>query len=241
MIQCETVSDAGFVQQVAQAYIPRGYRYFAVRLIPKSKDPVAVDKKLLELYEVDITKSKRHRRKRAGLSNVRYCRRGHFALLVATPQWVRERRGGKEVLTPKPGGHVFFEECPDYRDFRQDALRFGGYEIQAKHSTRDGKWHASVRIEEQRWRELRGHFREIALRRGREELEQEFRRLPFEPWAPVAKQYRKLLWEIRERRAAAGFSVPSWRCIRMRRRSVQPFGSPDDVPVSFACEPGARR
>jgi hypothetical protein len=57
----------------------------------------------------------------------------------------------------------------------------------------------------------------------REWLEEQFRRLPFEPYAPVRSQLFGILREVNSRRGLARFEpVPSC-CIRVRRCIVPPF------------------
>ena len=48
--RCEATSVAGFVQQLAVAYVGRGYFFYIVGEIPERKDPHAVDEKLIAKY-----------------------------------------------------------------------------------------------------------------------------------------------------------------------------------------------
>src|SRR5215475_6096161 len=91
--RCEATSVAGFVQQLAVAYVGRGYFFYVRGEIPERKDPRAVDEKLITKYGIAIGKTARARRKAAGFANVQYIRFRQSFVLLATP-----------------GKHRFFEE-----------------------------------------------------------------------------------------------------------------------------------
>src|SRR5512135_1037454 len=110
---CEATSLGGFIQQLAVCYVGRGYRFYTTGLIPERKDPRAVDKKLIERYHIDISKSERSRRKLAGIANVHYIRFGWFWVLIATK-----------------GKHRFYEdEAGSIRDCGRVSIKLGGYAI----------------------------------------------------------------------------------------------------------------
>ena len=207
--RCEAASVAGFVQQLATGYIGHGYRYYAVRRIPEKKDPRRIDAKLIDLYDMDMSKWARARRKRAGYANLQYLRYGSFAVLIASPP---------------VGGHVFFRECPDYKDVRQRAIRFAGYSIGSSYSTRTGRWHASVRIEREQYLRLRAYLLDIATKRNASALSEEFSTLRFEPFARVARQYLALLRQVNAKRRSAGLVELPSTCLRLHRKSIFPFG-----------------
>lgn len=100
--RCEATSVAGFVQQLAVAYVGHGYFFYVTGEIPENKDPRAIDEKLIAKYGLAIGKATRARRKAAGFANVQYIRFGRFFVLVATP-----------------GRHAIFEsEARSLRDAR---------------------------------------------------------------------------------------------------------------------------
>ncbi len=82
--RCVATSEAGFVQQLAVAYVHHGYWFYVTGTIPEHKYPLAVDSKLTNRYEVAISKWARARRKQAGKANVHYLRYGRYFVLVAT-------------------------------------------------------------------------------------------------------------------------------------------------------------
>lgn len=80
-----------------------------------------------------------------------------------------------------------------------------------------------MRIEQHRYLELKAYLAELAVHRRRDHLEEELRRLPFEPYAPVRGQLHCLLREVNRRREIARFEPVSTSAIRTRRRVVRPF------------------
>ena len=62
----EAQSIAGFVQQLAVAYVQHGYWFYVTGQVPERKCPLAVDAELLDRYEIAISSWARARRKRQG-------------------------------------------------------------------------------------------------------------------------------------------------------------------------------
>lgn len=216
--RCEATSVEGFVQMVAANYLPHGYWFFVTGFLPRDKDCHQIDRKLIEKYEVDITRPKRARRKRAGMANVHYLRHRRFFALLATH-----------------GQHRFFNEESDIKDIRHAPLKFAGYSIsyrrggcrpKAEHdevATPDSKWHSHVEIDRRQYLELKAYFLELATRRTDEQLAVEFSRIPFEPYAPVRRQLLNILRAVNRSRKAAGLTTLPFDTLRYRRRIVRPF------------------
>src|SRR4051812_20068756 len=100
--RCEAVTVEGFIQQLAVAYVARGYFFYVTGHIPERKAANRVDEKLVERYHIDLSRWARARRKRAGRANVQYLRHKDFFVLLATH-----------------GEHPFFEEeGPNVHDVR---------------------------------------------------------------------------------------------------------------------------
>ena len=57
--RCEVTSVAGFIQQLAVAYVGRGYFFYVIGEIPEGKDPRSVDQKLIAKYGLGIGKTAR--------------------------------------------------------------------------------------------------------------------------------------------------------------------------------------
>ena len=203
--QCVATSAAGFLQQLAVAYLGHGYWFYVTGRIPEGKDPAAVDEKLLGKYQVRVSKWARARRKRASLANVQYLRFGRFFVLLASK-----------------GGHPFFEGEAHFKDAREEPIRFEGYSVSVKKGV-DGKWHPSVRLHPETYREVRAYFVERATRRPVEVLAGELRRLPFEPYAPVRRQLLNILRALNRARHTAGLEAVPVSALRLSRKGVKPF------------------
>ena len=205
MYRCEASSLEGFIQQLAVSYLPHGYWFCVAGEIPPGKDPRAVDQKLTQRYGVSLSRWARARRKKAGNANVHYLRYERFFVLIATH-----------------GHHPFFEEeRTSIFDVRRSPVRVGGYAVSFRH----GRSH--VRLEAERYRELKAHFLTLATHRTASAIADELRSLPFEPYAPVRRQLFIILRAVNRARRAAGFQPVPWTALRLRRRIVRPFESFD--------------
>ena len=229
--RCEATSIAGFVQQLAVGYVANGYWFYVTGIIPDGKDPGTVDEKIIGQYGIDVSKWTRCRRKRAGSANAQYLRYGRFFIIIATR-----------------GEHpLFAAERKRLRDAREHPIHFRGYSIGCRRGRGGGKYHPSVRIQREDYRQLKAHFAQIAVHRTAEDLRHELRAIPFEPYAPVRNQLRGILRLVNRLRKAAGLELLSWDTLRLRRRPVQPFGKPgsdrglQEMPRLCAAEPPSGR
>ena len=201
--RCEASSIAGFVQQVAVAYLTHGYVFYSAGVIPEGKDPRLVDEKLVGRYGLEISKWTRARRKRDGWASVSYLRHQRFFVLLATA-----------------GRHPFFEgEKETIRDVRREPLKFASYAMSVKSG------HPHVRIAEPTMRDLKAYFAELSTRRSAAQLEAALHSLPFEPWAPVRRQFFELLRLVNRHRTIASLEPIPATCLRLRRRPVRVFSS----------------
>lgn len=204
--RCEATSVEGFVQQVAVQYLRHGYWFYVAGCIPASKDPRAIDRKLIAKYSIVASSKERTRRKRAGLANLHYIRHDRFFLLLATH-----------------GLHRFFDdEVGQIRDARRQPIKFAGYAI----SYRNG--HACVRIEQREYQQLKAWFLDLACRRSVETLSAEFGLVRFVPYATVRQQLLAIWRAVIRARKVAGYESVSIECVPWRRQTVKPFGSRDE-------------
>ena len=214
-----TTSLTGFVQQLACNVLPHGYWFYVMGVVPDSKDPEAIDRKLLAKYGVEISRQQRARRKLAGTSNLHYLRLGRVWILCATH-----------------GKHRFFdEEGSAIRDVRKAPIHIGDYTLAVKQGgflkkdpeadepVADGKMRVRVQIAREKFQDYRGYFIERACHLSSERLSKELYCLPFEPYAPVRRQLLTLLRLINEHRQAAGFSKLPPTVLRYKRQIVSPF------------------
>ena len=213
MYQCEATSVEGFVQQLV-CYFASGYRWFVTGEIPAEKDPWSVDERLIFKYGIDLSKYQRARRKQRGEANLQYLRWRRFFVLVSSCPF---------------GGHPFFEaERSAIRDARKQPVRVGGYAVSIR---RDGseqrhgreRWRAHVRIDRDRYLELRAHYLESARRWPRDRLEAELRESGLVPYAPVRRQLLALVRDINREREPRGLAPIRISCLRLRRSVVKPF------------------
>lgn len=210
----EATSVEGFVQQLACCYVPHGFWWYVAGRVPAQKDPAAVDRKLIERYAVNISKRTRARRKELGLANVHYLRHERFFVLLASR-----------------GRHRLFEEEGNVvRDLRKVPLKFRDYSISFRPGGRtmagdvDPKWHAHVQIAPQAYKAERAYFLELANCKSIDELTLEFRRVPYEPYAPIRRQLLNILRAVNRKRKTAGLAPVPTTALRLRRRVAQPFG-----------------
>ena len=218
--RCEATSVEGFVQQIACAYLGHGYWWYVTGKVPRHKNPRAVDEKLIQRYEVALSKRMRARRKQLGLANVHYLRHEHFFVLLATA-----------------GRHRLFEDEKDrVRDFRKTPLKFRGYSISYRSGGRtpsgeiDRKWHAHVQMATESYKVERAYFLELALRRSVDILANEFHRIPFEPYAPIRRQLLNILRPVNKKRRQGRLESVPPTALRLRRRIVRPFTPRNAAP-----------
>lgn len=199
--RCEATSVAGFIQQLAVGYMARGYVFYVVGRVPEGKDPRHLDEKLVTKYGISASKGARARRKALGFANVQYLRYKNWFVLLATP-----------------GKHEFFIlESGQIQDAREIPIKLFGYAV----SYRNG--HPHVRIDQRKYLELKAWLADVAVHRKSEWLEQQFRRLEYEPYAPVRSQLSCILRDVNRRRKTAQFELVPSSCLRTRRRIESPF------------------
>ncbi len=197
-------SEEGFLQQLAVCYVRNRYWFYVTGTIPENKDPFVIDEKILDRYGIVMSKWGRYRRKKTGTASLQYLRLERYFLILATP-----------------GKHRFFEEEREViRDARETPIRFRDYSV----SYRDG--HPHVRIERERYEEMKAYFVGIAAKRPADVLALELKALPFERYAPVRKQLWELLRLVNRARRAAGLTTLPESCVRAWRRPCLPFGEP---------------
>ena len=206
MYRCVCQSVEGFVQQLAVAYVARGFYFYTTGMIKTGKDPAAVDAKLIDRYGIDVSKWQRARRKRAGVANLQYLRHDRFFVLLATH-----------------GDHRFFAD-EAFRDIREAPIKFHGYSLGAGRGV-DGRWHASVRIHADEYRNLKAYLMDLAVHRSIENLVGEFRQVPFAPFARVRRQMLHILRAVNRQRKLAGFEPVPMAALRFQRKPVRPFGA----------------
>lgn len=199
--RCEAKSLEGFIQQLAVSYVRHGYYWYVTGEIDKRKDPRAVDAKLIQRYGITAKKWERAYRKKKGLANMQYIRFERFFVLMASE-----------------GEHVFkSREQAQIRDVRKNAIRYGGYQV----AHRGG--HVQIRIDDETYQLLKSYYVDLAVRRRKDFMIEEFYRFPFEPYAPIRRQAFNILRESNRARRTAGYELLPTSCIWLKRKIVKPF------------------
>jgi len=202
------------VQQVAVGYLRHGYWFYVTGSIKPGKDPTALDRKLIDKYQIAFSERERASRKRRGIAGMQYIRHENWFLLLATQ-----------------GHHPFKQqERNQIRDCRRVPIRFEGYSISYRRSgiTPTGgappKWHACVRIDNPTYKQLKAFFLERACRRPADSLTIDFGRVPYARYSPVRRQLLMLLRLVNKSRSKSGFSALPASALSLRREIVSPFG-----------------
>lgn len=212
--RCRTTTIAGFIQQLAVSYIGRGYWFYVCGRVPEAKDPADIDAKLIDRYDINVTKWTRARRKRVGLANTQYLRHGRFFVLLATH-----------------GKHRFFEsERLCIRDARRTPVKYAGYSV----SYRGG--HPHVRIERREYLRIRSWLLDVAASRGSAGVRAEMAALRFEPYAPVRRQLLNLLRAANRELVVRGHARVASTCLRFRRTVGPVFEASLPAPHAAAAE-----
>lgn len=168
-----------FLGRIAHVYLVHGYFRYAVREIPKSKDPVRVESTLVESYGMVRCRTARMRRRSQGQAVVSVVRLHHTFVLVATE-----------------GKHTAFDRISSY-DFRTTPLHFGGYSVGIR------RHKPCVEVADSVWSEVERRFQKVALQR-KELVEQKLAALPYYQFLGVQRQKQRLLQAVNLRRKKAG-------------------------------------
>jgi len=199
-------SENAFVQQLAVAYINHGYWYYVSGIIPGHKDVEKVDQKLIEKYNIAISKWARARKKQQGKANVHYLRHQQFFVLIAT-------RGTH---------HFFHEEGDNIKNVKHDPIQFSGYSISYRQGV-DRKWHPSVRIQPVMYNQLKSYYLDMATCSSLGQIRLELLKLPFEPYAPVRRQMFNIIRAVNRARLKGGFEPVPIEYLRLKRHVLKPF------------------
>ena len=220
--RCVATSREGLVQQVAVSYLRHGYWFYVTGRIKPGKDPRAIDRKLIDKYDIAQGEKARAARKRRGLANMQYIRFENFFFLLATE-----------------GHHAFKqEERTQIRDCRRVPIRFEGYSISYRRSglTPAGggepKWHACVRIDGPTYKQLKDYFVDQACHRSVANLASDFARVSFARYAPVRRQLLNIHRAVNEARSRMGYDPVPNSALRLRRTIESPFSKSTDTEVA---------
>lgn len=222
------------MQILTANYLSAGYYFYSLGRIPEGKDPAAVDAKLVEKYGIDVSRSTRWRRKKAGYGNVHLIRFEHSFLLLCTH-----------------GRHEFFEK-EDWRDCRRNPIKFGGYSITCKRGDfrsghgangkpiRDDRMRVRVQVARPVFADWRAYFMELARFASAKRVAGELYCWPYIPFAPVRRQWLDLLRVVNKVRRERGRSkIESGLATRFWRDVVRPFDDEvtlEELQTKWRCD-----
>jgi len=219
--RCEAASVEGFVQHLACNLVNKGYWLYVTGHIPERKDPAVVDRKLVDLYGLELSKWARARRKAKGKANVAYLRFGRFFVLLVTQ-----------------GEHPLFDREAFVRDVRREPIHFHGYCIGCGKGS-DGRYHASVKIHPEAFSEMLEFYRSIALQRTASALAKNLSQIRYVPYARIRRQLLRVLREVNDQRRQAGLEAVPTSALRLSRQIVKVFDGDSLADEGFKADPAS--
>ena len=193
--QCDAANSAAFLAQLVR-YVSSGHWFYVTGVIPDHKDPVAVDRKLIELYDIDRPKWKCQRRYLRDQAGIHYLRHERYWVLILT-------KGDHYAFYSDHGSQV--------RDIRRTALRFQGYSVRYSYSELEKRERVFVRLDRPTYRLLRTRMLQLATRPRfakphllADELQGQMR--AWQPYAPVRGQFASILRSVNKLRRRAGYA-----------------------------------
>ena len=125
---------------------------------------------------------------------------------------------------PQPLSQFDEHDESQLQDCRRVGIKFEGYSIRYRYSDHTKKWHTLVRLDADTYKGLKAYLTELATRRSKEELEDMFRSVWFQPYRPVREQLLHIVRVVNRNRKAAGQQPIDWRkSIRQKRRTKSVF------------------
>ena len=214
--QYETCNVAAFVSQIVR-YVAAGHYFYIRVLIPEGKDVAAVDTKLLERYDARKKRWQRKRRHLKQTASIHYLRCNRCAVLMLT-------KGNHEQF--------YQDHASSVRDIRRQALKAFGYSIRFGVSANGKARKISVRLDQEKYREVREHFLAICAWDSYgdpQRLEREFSRLPYQPYGPVFSQLHSVWKAVNRLRRKRGFETLSFGCLRNKLKLGKVFVKPIEL------------
>jgi hypothetical protein len=214
----EATTLEGFIQQLVQ-YFTSGYVFYSAATIPARKLARAseIDQKALRKYDIDVSAWTRQARRKEGRAVFQYLRYQNFAVIVCT-------KGERQKFNQGEGKNI--------KDARRRPLKFAGYAVSVR-VKENGELGARVRVERETEAMLKNHFVSLALNSSAQTLKSAIYNLPFEPYAPIRRQFLGLVRAINKKRNEASLELLPYDCVRFRRVQVKPF-EPVEVPFKKA-------
>ena len=214
----EVTSREGLIQQLV-IHLKNGYWFHVSGAIPDNKDPYEVDDKLMRKYDCLLSKYQKARRKAKGCYNTQYLRFKQNWVLLATL--------GVHPLDEKDKPFkegLYVAERRNLKNAHCAPVKVEGYAVGYRRGG-DGKYHVMVRIEKERYKELRDYLVGMATRRNLGWCINQIWNLPYEPYEPVRKQLKAIVRQMNAARKRAGYQQIPEKFIPWRRKIVKPFAA----------------
>ena len=211
---CEAKSIDAFLAQLVR-YVASGHWFYVRCRIPAGKNPQRVDEKLLRLYDIRRPRWQRKRRHLKDNAGIHYLRYDRLFVILLT-------KGQHETF--------YRDHGPSVLDIRRTALKAFGYSIRWSFSEAEKRSRASVRLDKETYRDVKGHMLAICLwpcYRSPEAMEHEFRRLPYQLYGPVREQLYRIARAVNRRRRRAGLPSIDYDCISSKMRVTTVFAGHD--------------
>ena len=211
--RCVAASVRDFVRQLATCYLPRGYWFYVSGQVREGNCFRAVDRITLEKHGLGSSVETARRGERIGMADVGYLRFERTFILLA-----------------KDRNHPALNQQPDsVQDARCVPIRFRGYSIGGQrcvgcsettpNTEPDGsdKWRVHVQIEADLYRCIQAYFLAVAALRSADQLADDLRALPYEPYSGVRGQLQDILHLVNGVRDLAALPPLDHRVLRNRR------------------------
>lgn len=216
--RCEMASVEEFVRRI-ERLVRREYYFAFVGHLKPGKDPLALDQKMVRLWNLDRKEWRWAKRSRGSESNVHYVRFRRTYVLLATagrPE-KKGRRPWRRGEIPPRG--EFFEQHPNHIDLKDVGLKLFGYNIKSTYSRAHNRRRVFIRLQREKAfpRIKASLLRKATLSRyqQREAMEAAFWHLPILWYGPVREQLSSVLRAVNRIRSRAGLSeLRRSRCIR---------------------------
>ena len=214
----EAASIDGFIAQVVR-YVASGHYFYVRVIIPARKEPDRVDRKLLDRYDIEKPSWRRERRRLKKSAGIHYLRHDRLAVLMLT-------RGRHDDF--------YADHARSVTDIRRKALKAFGYSIRFGYCVGEKRSKVFVRLDENRYRDLRNHFLTIGVWnscRKPELLEREFSNLPVQAYRPVFEQLLAIAKQVNRARRRRGFAPINLNCVPCRVWPTKVFVEENPVGV----------
>lgn len=196
----------GFLSQLVR-YIANGGHYFYIRVrVPDGKEPQVVAEKLLDRYDI---KKSRWQRKRRHLKE------------TASIHLLQYREVIVIILTKGKHEGFYEDHHSQVRDIRRTALKVFGYSVRYSFSEIEKRQKVFIRLDPKTYRKVMAHMLTVGVweaYRCKEKMEQEFNRLPYQPYEPVFAQLLAIAKKVNRARRRRGFDALDFKCIKNKRR-----------------------